>query len=116
MVIVSRNPIHSVIFLILVSRNAAGLLILLKIESIAMMFLIIHVGAIAVPPPPVAMMLNIKINELSENRLRYLPIGGVISIIFLFEIFLILGSDFIPLLELNSFAVLASGVEGGESL
>lgn len=116
MVIVSRNPIHSVIFLILVFCNAAGLLILLKIEFIAMMFLIIYVGAIAVLFLFVVMMLNIKINELSENRLRYLPIGGVISIIFLFEIFLILGSDFIPLLELNSFAVLASGVEGGESL
>ena len=67
MVIVSRNPIHSVIFLILVSCNAAGLLILLKIEFIAMMFLIIYVGAIAVLFLFVVMMLNIKINELSEN-------------------------------------------------
>lgn len=67
-----------------------------------MMFLIIYVGAIAVLFLFVVMMLNIKISEFSENWLRYLPIGGVISIIFLFEIFLILGSDFIPLLELNS--------------
>lgn len=67
MVIVSRNPIHSVIFLILVFCNAAGLLILLKIEFIAMMFLIIYVGAIAVLFLFVVMMLNIKIGELSES-------------------------------------------------
>lgn len=67
MVIVSENPIHSVIFLILVFCNAAGLLILLKIEFIAMMFLIIYVGAIAVLFLFVVMMLNIKISELSEN-------------------------------------------------
>ena len=67
MVIVSRNPIHSVIFPIPVFCNAAGLLILLGIESIAMMFLIIYVGAIAVPFLFVVMMLNIRINELSEN-------------------------------------------------
>ena len=67
MVIVSRNPIHSVIFLILVFCNAAGLLLLLKIEFIAMMFLIIYVGAIAVLFLFVVMMLNIKINELSDS-------------------------------------------------
>jgi len=67
MVIVSENPIHSVIFSIPVFRNAAGLLILLKIEFIAMMFPIIYVGAIAVLFLPVVMMLNIKISEFSEN-------------------------------------------------
>ena len=67
MVIVSTNPIHSVVFLILVFCNAAGLLLLVKIEFIAMMFLIIYVGAIAVLFLFVVMMLNIKINELSEN-------------------------------------------------
>lgn len=67
MVIVSKNPIHSVAFLTLVFCNATGLLILLKIEFIAMMFIIIYVGAIAVLFLFVVMMLNIKVNELREN-------------------------------------------------
>jgi NADH:ubiquinone oxidoreductase subunit 6 (subunit J) len=67
MVIASKNPIHSVVFLILVFCNATGLLLLLKIEFIAMMFLIIYVGAIAVLFLFVVMMLNIKLNELNEN-------------------------------------------------
>ena len=92
MVIASKNPIHSVVFLILVFVNAAGLLVLLKIDFIAMMFLIIYVGAIAVLFLFVVMMLNIKLNELNENWVRYLPIGGIISLIFLLEIFLILDS------------------------
>lgn len=67
MVIGAQNPIHSVIFLILVFCNATGLLILLKIEFIALMFLIIYVGAIAVLFLFVVMMLNIKLSELSQN-------------------------------------------------
>lgn len=94
MVIGAQNPIHSVIFLILVFCNATGLLILLKIEFIALMFLIIYVGAIAVLFLFVVMMLNIKLSELSQNWLRYLPIGGLISLIFLTEVFLIVDNDF----------------------
>jgi NADH:ubiquinone oxidoreductase subunit 6 (subunit J) len=96
MVIVAKNPIHSVISLILTFTNITGLLILLKIEFIAMMFIIIYVGAIAVLFLFVVMMLNIKLNELSENLLRYLPIGGLISMVFLLEIFLVLYSHFVP--------------------
>lgn len=99
MVIISKNPIHSVVFLILVFCNATGLLILLKMEFIAMMFLIIYVGAIAVLFLFVVMMLNIKVNELGQTWPGLLPIGGIISAIFLLEIFLILDSDFIPLLN-----------------
>ena len=68
MVIVSKNPIHSVIFLILVFCNTAGLLTLLKIEFIAMMFLIIYVGAIAVLFLFVVMMLNIKMNSVHATQ------------------------------------------------
>jgi NADH-quinone oxidoreductase subunit J len=96
MVIVAKNPIHSVISLILTFTNVTGLLILLKIEFIAMMFIIIYVGAIAVLFLFVVMMLNIKLNELSENLWRYLPIGGLISFIFFVEVFLILYSHFVP--------------------
>jgi len=67
MVIISGNPIHSVIFLILVFCNATGLLLLLKLEFLGMMFLIIYVGAIAVLFLFIVMMLNIKLNEINEN-------------------------------------------------
>ena len=93
MVIASKNPIHSVVFLILVFCNATGLLLLLKLEFIAIMFLIIYVGAIAVLFLFVVMMLNIKLNQLNENWVRYLPIGGIISLIFLLEIFLVVRND-----------------------
>jgi hypothetical protein len=96
MTIAAKNPIHSVAFPTLVSRNATGLLVLLGIEFLALMLIIIYVGAIAVPSSSVAMMSNTKANESRENRLRYLPIGGLISIILLSEIFFIFDSDFIP--------------------
>jgi NADH-quinone oxidoreductase subunit J len=70
-VIISKNPIHSVIFLILVFINATGLLLLFKIELLAIMFIIIYVGAIAVLFLFVVMMLNIKINQsllLNKNN------------------------------------------------
>jgi len=103
-VIVSKNPIHSVIFLILVFCNATGLLLLLGAEFIAMMFLIIYVGAIAVLFLFVVMMLNIKVNDAriaSQNWLRYLPVGGATGVILLLEIFLILDSDLIPFLNVR---------------
>jgi len=99
MVIGSPNPIHSVLFLILVFCNASALLIFLEVEFLAMIFLVIYVGAIAVLFLFVVMMLNINITELSENILRYLPIGGIIGIIFLIEIFAIIDRDWISISE-----------------
>nr|YP_009310459.1 NADH dehydrogenase subunit 6 [Pyramimonas parkeae]YP_009310496.1 NADH dehydrogenase subunit 6 [Pyramimonas parkeae]AOT98941.1 NADH dehydrogenase subunit 6 [Pyramimonas parkeae]AOT98942.1 NADH dehydrogenase subunit 6 [Pyramimonas parkeae] len=96
MVIRAKNPVHSVLFLIFVFCNVAGLLILLGLDFFAMVFLVVYVGAIAVLFLFVVMMLNIKLIEINENLLRYLPIGGLIGIIFLLEIFLILDSDLIP--------------------
>ena len=98
MVIRSKNPVHSVLFLILVFCNVSGLLILLGLDFFAMVFLVVYVGAIAVLFLFVVMMLNIKLVEINENILRYLPIGGLIGLIFLFEIFLIIDSDLIPIL------------------
>jgi NADH:ubiquinone oxidoreductase subunit 6 (subunit J) len=98
MVIRAKNPVHSVLFLILVFCNVSGLLILLGLDFFAMVFLVVYVGAIAVLFLFVVMMLNIKLVEINENILRYLPIGGLIGIIFLFEIFLIIDSDLIPIL------------------
>jgi len=98
MVIRAKNPVHSVLFLILVFCNAAGLLILLDLDFFAMIFLVVYVGAIAVLFLFVVMMLNIKMAEINENILRYLPIGGLIGLIFLFEIFLIINNDLLPIL------------------
>lgn len=98
MVIQARNPVHSVLFLILVFFNSAGLLILLGLDFFAMIFLVVYVGAIAVLFLFVVMMLNIKLAEINEKKLRYLPIGGLLGLLFLFEVFLIVDNDLIPLL------------------
>ena len=96
MVISARNPIHSVLFLVLVFCNAAGLLILLETEFLAMLFLVVYVGAIAVLFLFVVMMLNVRITELNESILRYIPIGGIILLIFLFEILFLTLFQFFP--------------------
>ena len=63
-----------------------------------MIFLVVYVGAIAVLFLFVVMMLNIKLAEINEKRLRYLPVGGFLGLLFLFEIFLIVDNDLIPLI------------------
>jgi NADH-quinone oxidoreductase subunit J len=103
MVISSRNPMHSVLFLVLVFCNAAGLLLLLETEFLAMLLLIVYVGAIAVLFLFVVMMLNIRLTELNESILRYIPIGGVILLIFLFELLSVINGDLIPFFSSNLF-------------
>jgi NADH-quinone oxidoreductase subunit J len=93
MVISAKNPIHSVLYLILVYANATALLIMWEVEFIAMILLIVYVGAIAILFLFVVMMLNIKLVEISENQLRYLPIGGIIGIIFLLELLILLEKE-----------------------
>jgi NADH-ubiquinone oxidoreductase chain 6 len=107
LVIQARNPVHSVLFLILVFFNAAGLLVLLNLDFFAMIFLVVYVGAIAVLFLFVVMMLNIKLAEINENRLRYLPIGGLLGLLFLFEILLIVDNDLIPLLFYENISALS---------
>lgn len=108
MVIQSRNPVHSVLFLILVFFNSAGLLLLLGLDFFAMIFLVVYVGAIAVLFLFVVMMLNVKLAEINEKRLRYLPIGGLLGFLFLLEIFLIVDNDLIPLIGENPHYLHAS--------
>jgi NADH-quinone oxidoreductase subunit J len=103
MVISSRNPMHSVLFLVLVFCNAAGLLILLEVEFLAMLFLVVYVGAIAVLFLFVVMMLNIRVTELNESILRYIPIGGLILLIFLFEILSVINGDLVPFFSSKLF-------------
>ena len=99
MVIRSENPVHSVLFLILVFFNTSGLLLLLEVEFLAMLFIIVYVGAIAVLFLFVVMMLNIKVTQNSGELFQYLPIGGLIGGIFLLEIFIVVRGDFVPLLS-----------------
>lgn len=99
MVIRSKNPVHSVLFLILVFCNSSALLILLGLDFFAMIFLVVYVGAIAVLFLFVVMMLNIKVEEIHENALRYLPVGGIIGLIFLLEIFNVVEARSVPVIS-----------------
>ena len=111
MVIQSRNPVHSVLFLILVFLNSAGLLLLLGLDFFAMLFLVVYVGAIAVLFLFVVMMLNVKSAEISEKRLRYLPVGGLLGLLFLVEIVYIVDNDLI--VERSNLSALFIDQSGG---
>ena len=86
MVISARNPVHSVLFLILAFFNAAGLFVLAGAEYIAMLLIIVYVGAVAVLFLFVVMMLDITVTELKQGFQAYLPIGGAVGLVFLLEI------------------------------
>jgi NADH-quinone oxidoreductase subunit J len=92
MVVAARNPVHSVLFLILAFFNAAGLFVLAGAEFLAMILVVVYVGAVAVLFLFVVMMLDIDFAELRLGFLRYLPIGLVVGLILLAELALIAGS------------------------
>jgi NADH-quinone oxidoreductase subunit J len=92
MVISARNPVHSVLFLILAFFNAAGLFVLIGAEFLAMILVVVYVGAVAVLFLFVVMMLDINFAELREGFLQYLPIGALVGIILVAELVLIFGS------------------------
>jgi NADH-quinone oxidoreductase subunit J len=92
MVIASRNPVHSVLFLILAFVNAAGLFLLLGAEFLAMILVVVYVGAVAVLFLFVVMMLDVDFAELRQGFLDYLPIGALIGLIFLVELVLVLAA------------------------
>ena len=92
MVISARNPVHSVLFLILAFFNAAGLFVLMGAEFIAMILVIVYVGAVAVLFLFVVMMLDINFVELRQGFLQYLPIGALVGLVLMAELVLILGS------------------------
>lgn len=92
MVIASRNPVQSVLFLILAFVNAAGLFLILGAEFLAMILVVVYVGAVAVLFLFVVMMLDVDFAELRQGFLQYLPIGAIIGLIFLVEIVLVVSS------------------------
>jgi NADH-quinone oxidoreductase subunit J len=92
MVIVSRNPVHSVLYLILAFVNASGLFVLMGAEFLGMMLIVVYVGAVAVLFLFVIMMLDVDFAQLREGFIEYLPVGLVIGGIFMFELLLVAGS------------------------
>ncbi len=92
MVIAAKNPVHSVLFLILAFANAAGLFVLLGAEFLAMILIVVYVGAVAVLFLFVVMMLDVDFTEFKQGTLQYLPIGALIGGIFLAELLLVVGA------------------------
>ncbi len=91
-VITARNPVHSVLFLILAFFSSAGLFVLLGAEFLAMILVVVYVGAVMVLFLFVVMMLDINFVALREGFLHYLPIGAVIGLVLLFELILVFSS------------------------
>jgi NADH-quinone oxidoreductase subunit J len=91
LVISARNPVHSVLFLILAFFNAAGLFVLLGAEFLAMILVVVYVGAVAVLFMFVVMMLDINFVELRQGFLQYLPVGALVGLILLAELATLVG-------------------------
>jgi NADH-quinone oxidoreductase subunit J len=92
MVIAARNPVHSVLYLILAFVNASGLFVLMGAEFLAMILVVVYVGAVAVLFLFVVMMLDVDFAELRQGFLQYLPVGAVVGLVFLAELVLVVGS------------------------
>jgi NADH-quinone oxidoreductase subunit J len=86
LVIASRNPVHSVLWLILAFFNAAGLFVLLGAEFVAMILVIVYVGAVAVLFLFVVMMLDVDVSEMRAGFAQYLPLGVLIGLVLLVEL------------------------------
>ena len=105
MVVSARNPVHSVLFLIVTFFTTAGLFVLIGAEFLAMVLVVVYVGAVAVLFMFVVMMLDINFVEMREGFLQYMPIGVLVGIILLVELLMVLGTASM------SPDVMASGTE-----
>lgn len=92
MVVSSRNPVHAVLFLILAFFNASGLFLLMGAEFLAMILIVVYVGAVAVLFLFVVMMLDVDFAQLRQGFLQYLPMGALISAVFFIELALVVGT------------------------
>ncbi|MSO68861.1 MAG: NADH-quinone oxidoreductase subunit J [Alphaproteobacteria bacterium] len=104
-VIASRNPVHSVLFLILAFFSAAGLFVLMGAEFVAMILVIVYVGAVAVLFLFVVMMLDIDFAALRAGFMQYMPIGAVIGAILLAELILVFASGAVNIKKPGSVAM-----------
>ncbi len=119
MVVVSRNPVYSVLFLILAFFNAAALFVLIGAEFIAMILVIVYVGAVAVLFLFVVMMLDINLTELREGFLKYLPVGAMIGVVLLAEILLglgVLGSGSVTVTALDKAGIHVGDVDNTRAI
>ena len=105
MVISAKNPVHSVLFLILSFLNAAGIFVILHAEFLAMILIIVYVGAVAVLFLFVVMMLDIKSTISKENILQYMPIGLLVGLVFIAELVIVLINT---KLDLTSIQILSN--------
>ena len=115
LVITAKNPVHSVLFLIMCFFNAAGLFILLGAEFLAMILVIVYVGAVAVLFLFVVMMLDVDFTELRSGMLNYLPVGGVIGLILLAELVLLFTTWNVPV-DLKAQAANPEGISNTKAL
>lgn len=118
MVISSRNPVHSVLFLILAFVNAAGLFVLMGAEFLAMILVVVYVGAVAVLFMFVTMMLDVDYAELRQGALQYLPVGVMVGLVMLVELVLVVGAwttaGTLPLTQAR--APIPAGVTNAEAI
>jgi NADH-quinone oxidoreductase subunit J len=117
LVITARNPVHSVLFLILCFFNAAGLFVLLGAEFLAMILVVVYVGAVAVLFLFVVMMLDVDFVELREGMAQYLPVGATIGLILLVEMILLVSTWTIsPDLIANATSPAADGITNTQAI
>jgi NADH-quinone oxidoreductase subunit J len=115
MVIAVKNPVHAVLFLILAFFNAAGLFVLLGAEFLAMILIVVYVGAVLVLFLFVVMMLDVDFAELRAGFLKYLPIGATLGILFLVELVFIVGA-WVTALDIAPQAPSTAGVSNTTAL
>ncbi len=119
MVVVSRNPVYSVLFLILAFFNAAALFLLIGAEFIAMILVIVYVGAVAVLFLFVVMMLDINLTELREGFLEYFPVGALIGAVLFAELLLgvgIIGSGSTTVAGLNAHGAQVMAIDNTRAI
>jgi len=117
MVISAKNPVHSVLFLILAFVNAAGLFVLMGAEFLAMILIVVYVGAVAVLFLFVVMMLDVDFTELRQGFLNYLPVGALIGAVLLAELLVVVGTWAIgPEVVKGVTAPIPSGISNTQAL
>jgi NADH-quinone oxidoreductase subunit J len=117
MVILARNPVHSVLWLILAFFNAAGLFLVLGAEFLAMILVIVYVGAVAVLFLFVVMMLDVDFASLRAGFVRYLPVGALVAAVLLAELVLVVGAwQFADVAVAATPAVRAAGLSNTQTI
>ncbi|MGL4811677.1 MAG: NADH-quinone oxidoreductase subunit J, partial [Beijerinckiaceae bacterium] len=117
MVVAARNPVHSVLYLILAFVNAAGLFLILGAEFLAMILVVVYVGAVMVLFLFVTMMLDVDFAELRQGFQQYLPFGALIALVFLAELVVVVGAWAIdPQLLKTTAAQIPAGVSNTRAI